>query len=90
MTQRYKTYNIMARNNSFVKLDGTLDGLTFYRKNGEDLVKKQSRISKKRIMSDPAFKRTRENMMEFAGASKAGKAFRDSFANVVKLMGMFS
>ncbi|MCB0388957.1 MAG: hypothetical protein KDD23_10015 [Winogradskyella sp.] len=54
------------------------------------MVKKQSRISKKRIMSDPAFKRTRENMMEFAGASKAGKAFRDSFANMVKLMGMFS
>ena len=77
----------MARNNSFVKLDGTLDGLTFYRKNGQNLVKTQSRISKKRIMNDPAFKRTRENMMEFSGASKAGKAFRDGFANMVKLMG---
>jgi|SRR5690554_1515284 len=77
----------MARNNSFVKLDGTLDGLTFYRKDGANLVKTQSRISKKRIMNDPAFKRTRENMMEFAGASYAGKAFRDGFANMSKLMG---
>ncbi len=77
----------MARNNSFVKLEGTLDGLTFYRQNGENFVKTQSRISKKRILNDPAFKRTRENMMEFSGASKAGKAFRDGFANMSKLMG---
>lgn len=77
----------MARNNSFIKLDGTLDGLTFYRKDGENLVKTKSNISKDRIMKDPAFKRTRENMKEFSGASKAGKAFRDAFANMVKLMG---
>ncbi|WP_188464108.1 hypothetical protein [Bizionia arctica] len=38
-------------------------------------------------MSDPAFKRTRENMMEFSGASNAGKALRDGFANTIKLMG---
>ncbi|SFN66467.1 hypothetical protein SAMN04487989_102311 [Bizionia echini] len=78
---------IMARNNSFIKLDGTLDGLTFYRQNGESLVKTKSQISKKRIMNDPAYKRTRENMMEFGGAARAGKAFRDGFANMVKLMG---
>jgi len=77
----------MAKNNSFVKLDGTLDGLTFYRQNGENFVKTQSRISKNRIMTDAAFKRTRENMMEFSGASHATKAFRDGFANMVKLMG---
>ncbi|GAA3788784.1 hypothetical protein GCM10022271_21660 [Corallibacter vietnamensis] len=77
----------MAKNNSFIKLDGTLDGLTFYRQNGESFVKTQSKISKNRIMKDPSFKRTRENMIEFAGASKAGKAFRDGFASMVKLMG---
>ncbi|OBX24069.1 MULTISPECIES: hypothetical protein [Bizionia] len=77
----------MARNKSFIKLDGTLDGLTFYRQNGESLVKTKSQVSKNRIMRDPAYKRTRENMMEFGGAARAGKAFRDGFANMVKLMG---
>lgn len=76
----------MARNRSFIKLDGTLDGLTFYRANGESLVKTQSLISKQRILTDDAFKRTRENMREFGGAASAGKAFRDAFASVAKTM----
>lgn len=76
----------MAKNNSFIKLDGTLDGLTFYRANGENFVRTKSRISKKRIMNDNAFKRTRENMREFGGAAKAGKGFRDAFAGIAKLM----
>lgn len=77
----------MARNTSFIKLDGTLDGLTFYRQNGESFVKTVSKVSKNRIMNDPAFKRTRENMQEFAGASAAGKAFRDGFAGLVQTFG---
>lgn len=70
----------MARNNSFVKLDGTLDNLTFYRRNGENLVKTKSSISRARIMNDPKFKRTRENMREFGGAATASKSFRTAFA----------
>lgn len=77
----------MGRNTSFIKLEGTLDGLTFYEKDGVNFVKKQSKISKSRILNDPAFKRTRENMQEFAGAARAGKAFRQAFGNVVSLMG---
>lgn len=76
----------MAKNNSFITLEGTLNGLTFYRKDGENLVKTQSRVSKDRIMTDAAFRRTRENMQEFGGAAKAGKAFRDSFAAVLRIM----
>ncbi|WP_191859556.1 hypothetical protein [Hanstruepera ponticola] len=77
----------MARNTSFIKLEGTLDGLTFYNKDGENVVKTKSSVSKNRIMNDPTYKRTRENMIEFGGASKVAKAFRDAFANVVRLMG---
>jgi len=76
----------MARNNSFVKLEGTLDGLTFYKSNGENLVKTKSSVSKNRIMNDPAYRRTRENMQEFGGAARIGKALREAFAGVVKLM----
>lgn len=77
----------MARNNSFVKLDGTLDNLTFYRRNGENLVKSKSSISRARIMNDPKFKRTRENMREFGGAAIAGKSFRTAFAGSAQKFG---
>ncbi|WP_191861065.1 hypothetical protein [Hanstruepera ponticola] len=77
----------MARNNSFIRLEGSLDGLTFYRANGKSLVKTQSKVSRNRIMNDPAYKRTRENMQEFGGAAKASKAFRESFAGLSKTIG---
>lgn len=76
----------MARNNSFIKLEGTLDGLTFYRKNGESFVKTKNRVSKNRIMNDPAYRRTRENMQEFGGSARSGKAFREGFAGVIRLI----
>ncbi|WP_369970938.1 hypothetical protein [Psychroserpens sp. XS_ASV72] len=38
-------------------------------------------------MNDPAYRRTRENMQEFGGAAKTGKAFRESFAGIVRLVG---
>lgn len=77
----------MARNSSFIRLEGSLDGLTFYRKNGESFVKTQSKVSRNRILNDPAYKRTRENMQEFGGAATAGKAFREGFAGLVKTVG---
>lgn len=77
----------MAKNNSYLKFEGSLGGLTYYEKDGKSLVKVQSRISKSRIERDPAFKRTRENMMEFGASAKASKALRDALGSVVKLMG---
>ncbi|TVZ60036.1 hypothetical protein NA63_2584 [Flavobacteriaceae bacterium MAR_2010_105] len=77
----------MARNYSFVKLEGTVDDLTFYQKDGVNLVKKKSRVSRNRILNDPAYRRTRENMSEFGGAAKVGKAFREGFAGLSSLMG---
>ena len=76
--------NIMAKNNSFIRLEGTLDGLTFFRKNGENFVKTKSRVSRNRIMNAPEYQRTRENMQEFAGANKGGKSFRESFASIMR------
>ncbi len=76
----------MARNNSFIKLEGTLDGLTFYKKDGQSYVKTKSGVTKSRILNDPAYKRTRENMQEFAGGAKAGKALRQAYAGVIKIV----
>ena len=77
----------MAQNKSFVKLEGTLDNLTFYQKDGKNFVKTKSSVSRSRIMTDSAYRRTRENMREFGGAARVGKAFRTAFSGVVKTMG---
>jgi len=66
----------MAKLKSLIKLEGTLDDLTFYK--GEDgyLVKTKSGVSKNRIETDPSFVRTRENNAEFANAATSGKYLR--------------
>jgi len=77
----------MAKQKGFIKLKGSLGGLTFYDKNGENIVRTTGGISKERMMKDPAFKRTRENMSEFGASAKIGKALRLGFANIIKVMG---
>ncbi|MDQ3189972.1 MAG: hypothetical protein M3Q58_00095 [Bacteroidota bacterium] len=61
--------------------------MAFYSKDGVDYVKEISRPSKQRIKTSPAFKRNRENMMEFGGCSMAGKAFRLGLGEIIKDMG---
>ncbi|WP_203293604.1 hypothetical protein [Luteirhabdus pelagi] len=77
----------MAKQINFVRFEGTLGGLTFYKKDGVSLVKTKSEVSKQRILTDRNYQRTRENMREFGGAAKAGKALREAFASVTQLMG---
>lgn len=79
-------YNTMARQKSYVRIRGSLGGLTFYKKNGEDVIRTTGGATKEQIAKDPRFRRTRENMKEFAGAAKAGKALRECFKNVAKRM----
>ena len=66
----------MAKNNGILKIEGTLQDLTFYKGQDGYLVKTKSSISRKRILRDPAFARTRENLAEFAESAKAGKMLR--------------
>jgi hypothetical protein len=68
----------MAKLKSFIKLEGTLDGLTFYKTMDGYLVKTKGGVSKKRIQNDPVFQRTRENNIEFGFNAKAGKFIRQS------------
>ncbi len=77
----------MAKNNSYLKFEGTLGGLTYYEKDGQSIVKVKSSVSKSRIEKDPNYKRTRENMQEFGGSAKASKALRDALITVIKTMG---
>jgi len=74
----------MAIQNSFIKIKGSLGGLTFYERNGKTLVKTTTSVDKERIMNDPNYRRTRENMQEFGAAASLGKAFRLGFAGIAK------
>ena len=67
----------MARQKGIIKLKGTLGGITFYKTSQDGhLAREKGGIEKSRIMSDPAFQRTRENGSEFGRAGKAGKLLR--------------
>lgn len=76
----------MAKQKGFIKLKGSLGGLTFYESDGKSVVRTTEGVDKERIERDPAFRRTRENMSEFGGAAKVGKAFRMGFSNIIKSM----
>lgn len=76
----------MAKQKGFIKLKGSLGGLTFYDDNGQSLVRTTGGVDKNKIINDPAFKRTRENMAEFGGAAKVGKSLRMGFVSVINSM----
>lgn len=73
----------MAKVKSLFNVEGTLGEVTFYK--GEDgyLIRTKGGVSKNRILKDPAYARTRENLSEFANAATSGKMLRRS---IVELM----
>ncbi len=74
----------MARNTGIIKLEGTLQELTFYKTQDGHLVKTKSGVSGDRILNDPNFQRTRENGTEFGSAANAGKLLRDTVRTLMK------
>ena len=55
----------MGKLDGIIKIQGTLDNLTFYKSADGHFVRTKGGVSKNRIKNDPAFKRTRENGTEF-------------------------
>jgi hypothetical protein len=68
----------MAKLNGILKIEGTLENLTFYKSADGHMVRTKGGISKHRIMNDPAFVRTRENGTEFTECARAGKLLRSA------------
>lgn len=66
----------MARQEGLIKIKGSVGGLTFYKRNGQDLLRQTAGPDKKKIQNDPSFIRTRENNQEFTGAAAAAKVIR--------------
>ncbi|MFD2909750.1 hypothetical protein ACFSX9_13515 [Flavobacterium ardleyense] len=73
----------MAKQESFLKVTGTLDGLTFYKSIDGHLVRTKGGVSKSRIMNDPAFIRTRENIAEFGSTAQSGKLLRTAIGTML-------
>lgn len=66
----------MAKYKSLFNVEGTLGEVTFYK--GEDgyYVRSKGGVSKNRILNDPNFARTRENLSEFGMVATSGKQLR--------------
>lgn len=68
----------MARQSGLIKIKGTLDNVSFYKTKDGHLARMKTSVDGKRIASDPAFERTRENNAEFGNIASAGKLLRDA------------
>ena len=66
----------MAKQKGIIKLKGTIGDITFYKSKDGYIAREKGGIDAKRVASDPAFQRTRENGSEFGRAGKAGKTLR--------------
>jgi hypothetical protein len=73
----------MAKANGLIKIEGTLDNLTFYKNADGHFVRTKGGVSKSRIMNDPAFVRTRENGMEFSSIASSGKLLRTALGSML-------
>ncbi len=73
----------MAKQDGILKIQGTLENLTFYKSADGLLVRTRGGVSKQRIMNDPAFIRTRENGAEFTHSAQAGKLLRMALGGLV-------
>ena len=68
----------MARQKGTIQIEGTIGDLTFFKSTDGFMVKAKSSVAKSKIMSDPKFARTRENMEEFGNAGNISKTFANT------------
>lgn len=73
----------MPKQAGTVKFTGTIGDLSFYRSRDGFMVREKTSLSAKRIATDPAFARTRENGQEFGRAGKTGKLIRSAFSSLL-------
>ncbi|MGK4568707.1 hypothetical protein [Flavobacterium sp. 3HN19-14] len=74
----------MAKQSGIFPIEGSLDNVTFLKRSGTFMIRKKGGVSKSRIMNDPAFKRTRENVSEFGHVASAGKLVRTGGAQLIQ------
>ena len=75
----------MSKQKGIIKIKGTLNGLCYYKLNGEYIVRKATGPSKERINNDPAFTQVKGNNQEFAAAVYLSKAIITGLGPVSKI-----
>jgi len=75
----------MAQQKSFIKLEGRIGDLTFYKTKDGYQAREKGGVSGNRIATDPKFARTRENNAEFGRANAAAKRLRDALRSFILL-----
>lgn len=68
----------MAKQTGIIKLKGNIGGISFYKTSEGHLAREKGGVDGKRIATDPAFQRTRENGQEFGRAGKGSKLIRSA------------
>ena len=74
----------MAQQKGILPIKGTIGNITFYKSRDGFLVREKGGVDGKRIATDPAFQRTRENGFEFGRACSAGKALRNALRSLLQ------
>ena len=77
-----KTHSIMAKQASIITLKGRVGRLSFYKTKDGYLAREKGGVEKSRIMNDPRYARTRENMREFTDNANSTKLVKDALRPV--------
>lgn len=73
----------MAKQTSIITLNGTVGGLSFYKTKDGHMAREKGGVSKERIMTDPKYARTRENLKEFTENARTVKMVKDTIRPAV-------
>lgn len=70
----------MPKQAGYIKFEGTIGDLSFYKnRDGKFISKHKGGVTEKRILTDPKYQRTRENLAEFAVAASSAKFLKNAF-----------
>lgn len=73
----------MGQQDGILQLKGSVGKFTFYKRDGEYMARTKGGVSKDKILNDPSYARTRENMAEFGRAGKASKLLRNCLNGIL-------
>ncbi|MBB6328856.1 hypothetical protein FHS59_004515 [Algoriphagus iocasae] len=77
----------MAKQTGIITLKGPVGRLSFYKTRDGYLAREKGGVEKSRIMNDPRFARTRENIREFTDNANSSKLLRDALRPVISQIG---
>lgn len=77
----------MAKQTGIITLIGRVGRLSFYKTKDGHLAREKGGVSRSRILNDPRFARTRENIREFTDNAQSSKLFRDAIRPVISKIG---